>query len=82
MRRVFIVGFVVAVIGGWAVVPAFACQAEPAVCAPANQDNGQSGDHAPDPTIKSHPSANDNGVDNSPSLIYSGAPKGSYCSPY
>ena len=46
---------------------------------PANGKNGQSGNHAPSPTIKSHPSSNDNGVSNSPALVYNGSSVGSAC---
>jgi hypothetical protein len=46
-----------------------------------NQDHGQSDEHAPDPTIKSHPKSNDEGVGQSDALIYDSSPVGDYCSP-
>jgi hypothetical protein len=82
MRRFFLLVGVAVLISAWLAVPAFACiQSEPATCTPVNQDHGRSDDHAPDPTIKSHPSSNDNGVGQSDALIYDGSPVGSYCSP-
>jgi hypothetical protein len=80
IRSVVVVTCMMLVIVAWWAVPAIAgCFAEPATCTPANRDNGNSGDHAPSPTIKSHPNSNDNAVQNSPSLIYSGGQKGDSC---
>jgi hypothetical protein len=80
ITRIIVVTCMVLVVVAWWAVPAIAgCFAEPATCTPANRDHGNSGEHAPDPTIKSHPNANGGAVDNSPSLIYSGGQKGDYC---
>jgi hypothetical protein len=81
-RRILLIFCVVAVASAWWAVPAIAgCFSQPSTCTPANRDNGKSGDHAPDPTIKSHPNSNDGAVDNSPSLIYSSGDKGDPCYP-
>jgi hypothetical protein len=82
MRRIFLLVGVAVVIAAWLAVPAFACvvTGEPSTCTPANQGHGQSGSHAPGPTVKSHPNANDKGIDNSDALIDNGGAVGSPCS--
>ena len=71
MRKVILISSMVAVILALWAVSAFACitQGETGTCTPVNRDHGQSGDHAPPPTVKSHPNSNDNGVNNSPAII-------------
>ena len=83
MRKVILIGSMVAVILALWAVSAFACitQSEPGTCTPVNRDHGQSGDHAPSPTVKSHPNSNDNGTDNSPAIIEDAGPVGSGCTP-
>ena len=82
MRRIFLLVGVAVVIAAWLAVPAFACvvQGEPSTCTPANQGHGQSGSHAPEPTVKSHPNPNDNGINHSDALIDDGGAVGSPCS--
>jgi hypothetical protein len=79
MKRIILIATTAALILAVWAVAASACVTEPATCTPANQGNGQSGNHAPSPTIKSHPSSNDNGVSNSPALVYNGSSVGSAC---
>jgi hypothetical protein len=83
MRKVVLISSMVAVILALWAVSAFACitQGEPGTCTPVNRDQGQSGDHAPSPTVKSHPNSNDSGVNNSPAIIEDAGPVGSGCTP-
>ena len=83
MRKVILISSMVAVILALWAVSAFACipQGETGTCTPVNRDHGKSGDHAPPPTVKSHPNSNDNGVNNSPAIIDDAGPVGSSCTP-
>jgi hypothetical protein len=72
MRRIFLAVFIAVAVNAWWAIPAIAgCQ--PVVCAPANDDNGQSGDHAPSPSQKAQLPSNDGtnkAAKESPAITY------------